>query len=91
MPHVEDYDHSPNAHKIIAGGFPDYVVTYPGRSQYSHTSGGVSACGLAALNCARVVLSVHNAGLGGVEFVQALMTRELLEVCAALSIPAIPF
>ena len=43
----DDYDHSPNAPKIASGEFAEYVVTHPGRSQYSHAGGGVSACGIA--------------------------------------------
>ena len=75
-----DYDHSPNADRIISGEFPEYVVSHVGRSQYSQAGGGVSACGLAALNCARLGLGLHATGLGNTQFVQELMKRRFLEV-----------
>ena len=36
--------------KVISGEADEYIVTHPGRSQYSQAGGGVSACGIAALN-----------------------------------------
>ncbi|KAH9912634.1 uncharacterized protein BXZ73DRAFT_107364 [Epithele typhae] len=48
---------------------------------YSQTGGGASACGLAALNCARVVLGIHAAGLGTPQLVDSLTKRPFLERC----------
>ncbi|KAI0824763.1 hypothetical protein BC628DRAFT_1419870 [Trametes gibbosa] len=64
-PEVEDAHATPL--KILSGNIPEYVVTHRGQSQYSKAGGGVSACGLAALNCARLVLGCHAAGLGTTE------------------------
>ncbi len=65
--------------KILENG-QEYVVSFEGRSQYGIGGGGVSACGLAALNCARVVLGKEKEGLKGVALLQTLMKRETLEV-----------
>lgn len=65
---------------ILSGRFPEYVVTHPGQSQYTQAGGGVSACGLAALNCARIILGVHATGLGSAELVHELLERRFLEV-----------
>ena len=74
------YDHSINAPRVVSGEFSEYIVSHPGLSQYSAPSGaGVSSCGLAALNCARVVLGIHRSGLGNKQFVQELMKCRLLE------------
>ena len=66
--------------RMLSGEFPEYVVTHPGRSQYSQTGGGVSACGLAALNCARIVLGLRSTGLGTAQLIEELTKRDLLEV-----------
>ncbi len=76
----DDYDFSVDAPKVVSGEAPEYVVTHPGCSQYSQAGGGVSACGIAALNCARIVLGLHAAGLGTEQLVLELMRRQLLEV-----------
>ncbi|KAM5540362.1 hypothetical protein V8D89_005820 [Ganoderma adspersum] len=78
MPH-DTGDHSLDAQRVLSGEATEYVVTHPGRSQYSEAGGGVSACGLAALNCARIVLGLHSAGLGPAHLVQELMKRKFLE------------
>lgn len=76
----DDYDFSVDAPKVVSGEAPEYVVTHPGCSQYSQAGGGVSACGIAALNCARIVLGLHAARLGHEQLVLELMRRQLLEV-----------
>ena len=58
------------------------VVSFEGRSQYGTRGGGVSACGLAALNCARIILGKEKDGLKGVALLQSMMKRETLEVVA---------
>ena len=65
---------------MISGHDAEYVVTHPGRSQYSRVGGGVSACVLAAMNFARIVLGLHATGLGSPQLLQELMKRSLLEV-----------
>ncbi|KAI0638027.1 hypothetical protein C8Q77DRAFT_405947 [Trametes polyzona] len=68
-----------DAGKIISGSVREYVVTHPGQSQYSQNGGGASACGLAALNCARLVLGFQAAGLSSECLVQQIMGLQLLE------------
>ena len=67
--------------KILSGELPEYIVTHSGHSQYSNAGGGVSACGVAALNCARIVLGLHAAGIDSTQLVQQLTSRRFLEVC----------
>jgi hypothetical protein len=62
---------------VLAGS--QYVVSFPGRSQYTAGGGGASACGLAALNCVRVVLGRERDGLKGEELVYSIMGRETME------------
>lgn len=63
----------------------NYVVSH-GRSQYSGP-GGVSACGLAAMNCARVVLGKEKRGTRGRALLEHMAKEETLDVrllsCAA--------
>jgi hypothetical protein len=65
------------------------VVSFPGRSQYAAGGGGVSTCGLAALNCARVILGRERDGLKGEELVCSMMGRETMEASAHM--PTLPF
>ena len=65
---------------IIHGTLTEHVVSH-GRSQYSGP-GGVSACGLAAMNCARLVLSKERTGLSGIRLVEELMKEEIIDVSA---------
>ncbi|KAI0663237.1 hypothetical protein C8Q70DRAFT_501362 [Cubamyces menziesii] len=65
--------------KILSGELPEYIVTHPGHSQYSNAGGGVSACGVAALNSARLVLGLHAAGIDSAQLVQELTERSFLE------------
>ncbi|KAH9894465.1 hypothetical protein C8Q73DRAFT_695663 [Cubamyces lactineus] len=65
--------------KILSGEFPEYIVTHPGHSQYSKAGGGVSACGVAALNCTRIVLGLHAAGIDSAQLVQELTERRFLD------------
>ena len=68
-----------HAPRVVSGEAAEYVVTHPGRSQYRQDGGGGSACGIAALNCARIVLGLHATGLGSVQLVQELVKRTMLE------------
>jgi hypothetical protein len=57
------------------------VVSFAGRSQYNAGQGGVSACGLAAMNFARVITSMRNAtNLGDRELLDRLCRQETMEV-----------
>lgn len=64
--------------KILSGR--EHVVSFPGRSQYGPDGGGVSACGLAALNCARVILGKERDGMRGEHILRDMMKRETAEV-----------
>ncbi|TFK55435.1 hypothetical protein OE88DRAFT_1716275 [Heliocybe sulcata] len=55
------------------------VVTFPGSSQYGRTGGGTSACGLAALNCARIILGKSKNGLQGTALLESIMERATLQ------------
>lgn len=72
------------ARKIASGQVARRVVSHQGRSQYSRIGGGVSACGLAALNCARIVLGMERNGLRNEHLVREMMKRETLEVSGSL-------
>ncbi|KAI0921704.1 hypothetical protein AcW2_006593 [Taiwanofungus camphoratus] len=80
------------ARKIASGQVARRVVSHQGRSQYSRIGGGVSACGLAALNCARIVLGMERNGLRNEHLVREMMKRETLEEvlrpCLSWSSPA---
>ncbi|KZT12603.1 uncharacterized protein LAESUDRAFT_739975 [Laetiporus sulphureus 93-53] len=77
---------------IMAGSMGEVVVSHAGRSQYSRIGGGVSACGLAALNCARVILDMERTGLRNENIIREIMKRETLEEvlrpCLSWSRPA---
>lgn len=65
----------------VLRGEREYVASHAGRSQYS--AGGMSACGLAAVNCARIVLQKEKRGLlKGAELIKRMMQRETCEVRA---------
>ena len=83
LPQMSDdiYNSSTIASQLALGQIPEYVVTHPGLSQYSKSGGGTSACGLAALNCARIVLGLHLTVPGTTQIVHELMNCRLLEVC----------
>lgn len=57
----------------------EVIVSHPGSSQYSQGS-GVSACGLAALNCVKVVLAKERDGIRGTDLVEDLMSEKTTEV-----------
>ena len=79
-----EYDRPVDVLKVVSGDAAEYIVTHPGRSQYSQAGGGVSACGIAALNCARKVLGLDAAGVGSEHLVQELMNHRLLEVSSLI-------
>ena len=59
-----------------------HVSTFPGRRQYSINGGGTSACGLAALNCVRYILTKEKEGIKGAELLRLMMRKDTLEVSA---------
>ncbi|CDO71361.1 hypothetical protein BN946_scf184908.g119 [Trametes cinnabarina] len=73
------HETSPELRKLLSGVRSEYIVTHPGISQYNSASGGVSACGLAALNCARLVLGLHAAGIDTSLLLEELAKRPFLE------------
>jgi hypothetical protein len=56
------------------------TVSYGGTGQYSADGSGTSACGLAALNFARVVFAIEKSGLEDEALLQAVLARECAEV-----------
>lgn len=80
LPATSDGDGGTVASNVATGRLTDYVVSHGGRSQYNRAGGGVSACGLAALNCARVILGLEREGLDKEQLIQRMTSRELLEV-----------
>jgi len=57
----------------------EHVVPYDGTGQYSGDGMGASACGLAALNFARVAFSIEQGGLQDSALLQAVLARECSE------------
>ncbi len=58
----------------------EYLVSHGGTSQYNRSGTGASACGLAALNFARIALSMQQSGLQDTALLQAVLGRECAEV-----------
>lgn len=75
-------DHSRDAIKQALECGREHLVSFRGRSQYSGDGGGASACGLAALNCARLVLQRDHQGLHGLDLLQEIAKQDMFEVSA---------
>lgn len=59
----------------------EHLVSFPGRSQYTPDGEtGISACGLAALNCARTILNLEQKGIQGARLLQEMLRLETFEV-----------
>jgi hypothetical protein len=58
----------------------EQVVSHPGASQYE-SGVGFTASGLAALNCARVLLGREQEGIRNEALLQNVASRETTEVC----------
>ena len=67
--------------QVLANG--ECVVSFLGASQYAE-GGGVSACGIAALNCVRVIFSKEQLGLRDAALVTEIMSRDTMEVSAPI-------
>jgi hypothetical protein len=72
--------------RILAGD--EIVVSHPGASQYTAPGGGVSACGIAALNCLHIIFGKERNGLRGSALVENIMTRDVAEVRRSASEPS---
>ena len=72
--------HAAEIIQSILHGNAQRVVSFAGISQYSSDSGGASACGLAALNCARLILQRYRAGISGEDLLEEIVKQEMLEV-----------
>ncbi len=70
-------------HALAVGTISSYVVSFAGNSQYS-AGGGMSSCGLAALNCARIILGKEQGGPLGASLLSDILKRQTLEVCLVL-------
>ena len=66
-------------HSVLADG-AEHIVSHGGTGQYSGDGMGASACGLAALNFARVAFSIEQGGLQDAALLQAVLARECSEV-----------
>jgi hypothetical protein len=64
---------------IVVDG-SEHVVSYGGISQYNRDGTGASACGLAALNFARIVFAMEQSGLQDITLLQAVLARACAEV-----------
>ena len=58
----------------------EHVVSYDGTSQYNREGTGAAACGLAALNFARIVFLMEQANLPDIPRLQAVLSRKCAEV-----------
>jgi hypothetical protein len=81
-------DAEPELVKTILKG-RQQVVSHSGTSQYA-TGSGLAACGLAALNCARIVLGREHAGVRDEALLRDVLSRETMEACQpTCSVPCI--
>ena len=71
---------------VVVGG-AEHVVSYGSTSQYNRDGSGASACGLAALNFARIVFSIEQSGLQDTSLLQAVLARPCAEVRRRYSNP----
>ena len=80
-PHKQSSDPDIKAisHSVVVDD-AEHVVSYGGTSQYNRDGTGTSACGLAALNFARVVFFMEQSGLQGTTLLQAVLARACAEV-----------
>ncbi|KAH9961180.1 hypothetical protein BJV74DRAFT_871919 [Russula compacta] len=62
----------------------DHIVSYSGTGQYNRDGSGASACGLAALNFARIVFSLEQGGLRDEPLLQAVIARECAQETTAI-------
>ena len=65
--------------RILVDG-AEYVLPYGDASRHNRDGTSASACGLAALNFARIVFSMEQDGLQDTALLQAVMDRKCVEV-----------
>jgi hypothetical protein len=68
----------------------EHVLSYGGTCQYSRDGTSASACGLAAMNFARIVFSMEQGGLKDSVLLQAVLARECAEVRLVRRLYSIP-
>ncbi|EJD00190.1 uncharacterized protein FOMMEDRAFT_159840 [Fomitiporia mediterranea MF3/22] len=68
--------HTNTLQRVLGG--EECLCTHAGLSQYSR-SGSPSACGLAAMNCVRYLLSLERQGMSSPELVNKMVTKESME------------
>lgn len=64
---------------LFAGSLIHHVVSH-NQSQYTGGAGGASACGIAAMNCARIILGKERSGLVGASLVDYIMKEQTTDV-----------
>jgi hypothetical protein len=74
-----DPDINAISHSVVVDG-AELIVSYGGTSQYNSDGTGASACGLAALNFARIAFSIEQSGLQDKTLLQAVLARPCAEV-----------
>ncbi|KAI0250871.1 hypothetical protein BJV78DRAFT_525602 [Lactifluus subvellereus] len=62
----------------------EHVVSYGGTSQYNREGAGAAACGLAALNFARIVFLMEQDGLRESILLESVLARECAEEATAI-------
>ncbi|KAI0273218.1 hypothetical protein BGY98DRAFT_1099469 [Russula aff. rugulosa BPL654] len=84
-PHKQspDPDIKAISHSIVVDD-AEHVLSYGGTSQYNRDGSGASACGLAALNFARIVFSMEQSGLQDTTLLQAVLARACAEETTAI-------
>jgi hypothetical protein len=65
---------------VLLDSNAEHVVSHEGTSQYNREGSGAAACGLAALNFARVAFLKEQDGLRDAALLQAVLSRECAEV-----------
>jgi hypothetical protein len=81
-----DPDTKAISRSILVDG-TERILSYGGTSQYNRDGAGASACGLAALNFARIVFSMEQGGLQNTDLLEAVLARECAEVRRLYPIP----
>ncbi|KAI9455038.1 hypothetical protein F5148DRAFT_1277260 [Russula earlei] len=71
------------SHNVLVDG-AEHVVSYGGTSQYNRGGTGAAACGLAALNFARIIFSIEHDGLQDQALLQTVLARECAEETTAI-------
>lgn len=74
---------APLIQQLLSEDHTEFAVVHV-RGQYSE-QGGASSCGIAALNCARIVLGKELAGLRGEELMLSVLRPETFDVSGEAS------